>query len=94
MKHPNPKSTGCRFSGDMSTTTVGLLKAASDVLGGPKALAEQLGISEAMLSKYLADNPPLPDALLLRAVDIILTDRQSPIPPDGFPVMANPEAAG
>jgi hypothetical protein len=49
------------FTGDMSTTTVGLLKAASDVLGGPKALAEQLGISEAMLSKYLADNPPLPD---------------------------------
>ena len=77
----------------MSTTTVGLLRAASDALGGPKALAEQLGISEAQLLKYLADNPPLPDALLLRAVDIILADRQSPIPTATRSATADPKAA-
>ena len=77
----------------MSATTISLLRAASAVLGGPRALAEQLGITPAMLSKYLADNPPLPDALLLRAVDVILADRQSPIPKAAFSVTANPKAA-
>lgn len=61
----------------MSATTIGLLRAAAEILGGEKALARHLGIGDALLSKYMADNPQLPDALLLRAVDIILADRQS-----------------
>ena len=61
----------------MSATTVKLLQAAADIAGGTKALAEQLGIGEALLAKYMADVRPTPDPLLLRAVDIILGERQS-----------------
>jgi hypothetical protein len=69
----------------VSATTVRLLQAASEILGGDKALAERLGIGETLLSKLLADSLELPDPLLLRAVDIIIADRQSrlfPVPGD------------
>jgi hypothetical protein len=61
----------------MSTTSVKLLHAAAEVVGGEKALAERLGIGEQFLSMYIADLRPLPDWLLLRAVDIILEDRHA-----------------
>ncbi|HEX2198321.1 MAG TPA: hypothetical protein VHG88_06850 [Burkholderiales bacterium] len=54
-----------------------LLEAASEAVGGNKALALRLGISPTLLSKFMADSHELPDVLLLRAVDIILEDRQS-----------------
>jgi hypothetical protein len=60
----------------MSATSVRLLQAAADIAGGNEALAMRLGISTALVSAYMADRRPLPDALLLRAVDIILADRQ------------------
>jgi hypothetical protein len=69
----------------MSTTTVRLLKAASEIAGGNRALADRLGISEALLAQFMADRRQLPDPLLLRAVDIILTDRQTQLPPAGTP---------
>lgn len=65
----------------MSATTVRLLKAASEIAGGDRALAERLGVSEALLGKFLADSLQLPDPVLLRAVDIILADRQAAPPP-------------
>jgi hypothetical protein len=68
----------------MSATTVKLLQTAAEIAGSTAALAKRLGIGEAVLLVYLADRRRLPDALLLRAVDIILADRQSPpvaIPP-------------
>ncbi|MGQ0545723.1 MAG: hypothetical protein ACT4P3_10365 [Betaproteobacteria bacterium] len=65
----------------MSVTTVRLLQAAAEVAGGNKALAERLGISETLLSKFMADLVELPDPLLLRAVDIILEDRSRVSPP-------------
>ena len=61
----------------MSATIVQLLQAASEIVGGNRALAIQLGISEALLRRFLADARELPDGLLLRAVDIILADRLS-----------------
>ncbi|MGH8223284.1 MAG: hypothetical protein ACREQZ_09960 [Woeseiaceae bacterium] len=61
----------------MKASTVRLLQAASALAGGRKALADHLGISETLLSKFMADSLELPDPLLLRAVDIILEDRQS-----------------
>jgi hypothetical protein len=61
----------------MSATTVQVLKAAAEILGGKKALAHHLGISEALLSRFMADRRELPDPLLLQAVDIILADRES-----------------
>jgi hypothetical protein len=61
----------------VSASTVRLLQVASELAGGNKALAEHLGISETLLSKFMADSVELPDPLLLRAVDIILENRQS-----------------
>jgi len=60
----------------MSATTMQLLHAAGDIVGGREALARELGIGELLLAKYMSDSRELPDALLLRAVDIILADRQ------------------
>jgi transcriptional regulator with XRE-family HTH domain len=64
----------------LSASTVKLLRAAAEITGGHAALAERLGVDEALLSKYLADGRELPDVLLLRVVDIILTDRRPPSP--------------
>jgi hypothetical protein len=61
----------------MSACTVKLLNAACEIVGGTAALADRLGLDEALLEKFMADVWPLPDRLLLKAVDIILADRQS-----------------
>ena len=61
----------------MSATSAKLLQAAADVLGSNAALAARLGIEEWLLCSYLSDRRELPDALLLRAVDIVLADRLS-----------------
>jgi hypothetical protein len=58
----------------MSATSVKLLQAAAEIAGGTRALAWRLGISETLLSKFMADRRELPDVLLLRAVDIVLAD--------------------
>jgi len=60
----------------MSATSVRLLQAAAEIAGGNEALAKRLGVTEALLAAYMADRRALPDALLLRAVDVILEDRQ------------------
>lgn len=60
----------------MTSSTARLLQAAADVVGGKKALANELGISEKLLSRFMADSVSLPDALFLRAVDIVLADQQ------------------
>jgi hypothetical protein len=60
----------------MSATSVRLLQAAAEIAGGNRALAKRLGVTEVLLSAYMADRRPLPDPLLLRAVDVILEDRQ------------------
>jgi hypothetical protein len=36
-----------------------------------------LGIDEGLLSQYLADKRPMPDALLLKAIDLIVASRQT-----------------
>jgi len=61
----------------VSATTVKLLKAAAEIAGSEEALAERLGVTYAHLAMLLDDRIPLPDRLLLRAVDIILEDRQA-----------------
>ena len=58
----------------MSTNAARLLRAAAEVLGGNKALGERVGVSETLLVKFM--DGELPDALLLRAVDIIIEERQ------------------
>jgi hypothetical protein len=64
----------------MSSTKVRLLEAASEAAGGTGSLALRLGISHAMLRKYLSGAFPLPDPLLLRALDFILVEREKEIP--------------
>ena len=60
----------------MTSNTVRLLQAAADIVGGKKALANELGISEKLLAKFMADSISLPDALYLRAVDIVFSHQQ------------------
>ena len=61
----------------MSMSTVKLLQAAAEIVGGEDALAERLGITQARMAMLLADRVSVPDRLLLLAVDIILEDRQA-----------------
>jgi len=71
----------------LSATTVKLLQAASEIAGGERALAAEIGISAALLARFMQDSRPLPDRLLLKAVDLILADRQSRLPPTPPPVL-------
>ena len=59
----------------MNSTSAKLLQAALEILGSEKELASRLGIGETLLAKFMADLHPLPDRLLLRAVDIVLEHR-------------------
>ena len=77
----------------MSSITVSLLKAASEVVGGSEPLAQRLGISETLLSKFMDDVIELPDQLLLHAVDIVLEDRQSRLSLAILPAAENPQSA-
>ena len=61
----------------MTSNTVRLLQAAAEVVGGQKALARELGISEKLLSRFMTEFISLPDPLFLRAVDIVLDRQQS-----------------
>ena len=40
-------------------------------------MADRLGVGETLLDKFMAGTRPLPDALTLMAVDIILADRDA-----------------
>jgi hypothetical protein len=53
-----------------------LLHAACELAGGSAALAARLGVSEAMLRKYMSGVFSMPDNLLLRAVDLLLEERE------------------
>ena len=63
----------------MNATSRQLLHAAADILGGKSLLAGRLGVDQDLLDSYMAGSRALPDALLLRAVDIILAERQQRI---------------
>jgi hypothetical protein len=76
----------------VSATAVKLLHAASEMLGGNKALAVRLGINDSLLLLFMDGSHELPDVLLLRAVDIILAERQSWLPVTGQPAGQRPQA--
>jgi hypothetical protein len=61
----------------MSKTKIRLLHAACTAAGGSPALAERLGISEALLQMYLSDAFDLPDALYLIALDVLQESRDA-----------------
>ena len=60
----------------METIRVGrrVLARAAAKLGGVEALAEHLAIRQRLLQSYITGAEPVPDALFLRAIDIILDD--------------------
>jgi len=68
----------------MSQAIVKLLKAAAEILGSEEALARNLGIGRPLLNAYLEARRPLPDVLMLRAVDIVLEHVKQPaaVPPN------------
>jgi hypothetical protein len=55
---------------------VDLLRAASRVLGGPRALAGRLGIGGSLLARLLTGRRRVPDALVLKAIDILEEQRR------------------
>ena len=62
-----------------------LLRTAAEIVGGERQLADRLGISETLLSKFIDDGLPLPDTLFLRAVDIVLSQRHAELSPGVAP---------
>jgi hypothetical protein len=64
----------------MNSTTVKLLQAAAEFVGGDKQLAVRLGIAQSLPGKLMAGPYHVPAPLLLQAVDIVLAHRQSLIP--------------
>ena len=49
-----------------------VLAKAVEKLGGVKAFAARLGVSERVLQSYIDGTEPIPDSLYLKAVDVIL----------------------
>ena len=63
----------------MSHATVKLLRAAAEIMGSEEALARHFDIGRLLLRAYLEERRPLPDYLLLRAVDVVLAHTKPPM---------------
>jgi DNA-binding transcriptional regulator YdaS (Cro superfamily) len=61
----------------MYATTVKLLRAVSERVGGDKALAQRLGIDDALLASLMSGQQEMPERVLLGTVDIILESEES-----------------
>ena len=61
----------------MSASIPKLVRAASNIVGGDKALCQRLGIDETLLSRLMTGQHELPEHVLLGIVDIILARPQS-----------------
>lgn len=66
------------FGGLAPTIHVGqaVLQKVVAKLGGVYAAAGRLGITASVISCYLAGSAPVPDTILLRAVDLVLDEFQ------------------
>lgn len=60
----------------MNSSTSRLLQAATEIVGSHRMLAGRLGISETLLMKFMDGTLQMPDWLLLKAVDILLAERE------------------
>lgn len=59
-------------------------------LGGPEAAAARLGISRTLLERFLKGAIPVPDAILLKAVDFVLSDAPTPAVAEPFKPKGKP----
>ena len=57
-----------------------VLARAATLLGGVEMLSARLGVGRRVLHQYLVGTRPLPDDLLLAAIDVIL--EHVPVPPE------------
>jgi len=64
----------------MNSTTIKLLQAAAEFVGGEKQLAVRLGLAPSLLGKLMAGRYQVPEPLRFQVVDIVLTHRESLIP--------------
>jgi hypothetical protein len=55
-----------------------LLEQAATRLGGLEQLAKKLGVTQRAMKLYLSGAAPLPDALLLRLIDLLSEQGQAP----------------
>jgi hypothetical protein len=62
------------------STSVQLLEAARQLLGGEDRLAEQLKMSRLLLRWYMAGRDEMPSHLVLKVVDLLLEARESQSP--------------
>jgi hypothetical protein len=69
-----------------------LLEQASTRLGGIEQLALKLGVTQRAMRLYLGGGAPLPDALLLRLVDLLSEQWSSESQPP--PGAGNPSSKG
>ena len=59
-----------------------VLARAAAMLGGVEALAARLGMSQRLLAHYIEGSDPIPDALLLSAIDVVLDEAPKGASPD------------
>jgi hypothetical protein len=66
-----------------TTNTLGqrVLARVAMQLGGAEIAAQRLGIAPSLLRRFIDGSMPVPDVILLRAVDYILEDISEPNPP-------------
>ena len=64
------------------------LQKAAELMGGREELARELGASVAELNDWLAAKAPVPPAIFLSAVDLVISE--SPAPPGGDSDPADP----
>lgn len=65
-----------------------VLARAAVLIGGVAALAERLELTHAELAACLTGAAPVPDALFLRAIDIVLEELPAPGRAPGVPAAA------
>jgi hypothetical protein len=67
-----------------------VLRKAAQKVGGMKQLADALGVRTNTLQLYIDGAQPVPEALYLRAVDIVLGDPDKPPPASTTPSRKRP----
>jgi hypothetical protein len=73
-----------KIRAQMAAPTIGqqVLERVVRKLGGPEQAARRLGVSATLLERFLKGGTPVPDAVLLKAVDCVLdSGPPEPIPP-------------
>ena len=58
-------------------TKLRLLRTAIEVVGGREKLAERLEVPISMIDTIVLEPKLIPDTILLRAIDIVLDDREA-----------------